>query len=294
MAIAAAGLALAIIDAENRVNAREPPIRIAKIRRGVEAAFYRTAQNVNNGLMQPANFDGQQAIGAAQRTQSSLPHCLARIDIAEAGDFLLVHQDYFQRAAAGAQDRGQAIRSERGQERIDAEGFDARNLLQGCEPADAAEMAAVDKAKGAALKSKDNVHVTGHSRGIEPEDFAAEPKVQGQPTMVETEQEVFAPAFDGIDTRASHSFFEGASGSIRAVARAGAHGDGVDDPAIANSAANDERPQRSREGLDFRKFRHGEFVAQPRAERSGSGMLPDGRALRRRSCAWSCHWSAQE
>jgi hypothetical protein len=52
----AALLSLAIIYSQYIFKSLKPPLRIAKIRCGIAAAFYRTMENVNNGLVQPPCF----------------------------------------------------------------------------------------------------------------------------------------------------------------------------------------------------------------------------------------------
>jgi hypothetical protein len=65
-AASAALLILAVIRAKNRLNAREPPIGIAKIRCWIETAFYRTPWNLNNALVQAPGFFWPQALGVAR------------------------------------------------------------------------------------------------------------------------------------------------------------------------------------------------------------------------------------
>jgi len=50
-------------------------------------------QNVNNGLVQAARFRSGHAICAAARVDTRAPHGFARVDVADAGDFVLVEEE---------------------------------------------------------------------------------------------------------------------------------------------------------------------------------------------------------
>ena len=71
--------------------------------------------------MEAASFSCAQGIGAAERVEAGVPEGFAGIDVADAGYAGLVEEEFFYRAAGGAQEFCEIRRRELRREGVDAE-----------------------------------------------------------------------------------------------------------------------------------------------------------------------------
>lgn len=213
-------------------------------------------KNVNNGFVQATRFCGRDAMRSPPRVELRTPHCFARIDVAQAAHARLVEQEELQWPAARTQQSGEAPCGEVWRQGIGTECPNSRQVFRCFEPLHSAEVAPVNEAERSSVQLERNVNVAPESARIKPDQLAIEPEMKYQPSALEVQQKIFSATLDALDPLAAGLSREFGSSLPFAASRRWADGNRVDDPAAANGAPSDKRPQRLRDGFDFGKFRH--------------------------------------
>lgn len=98
-------------------------------------------------------------IGPAPRIDASVPHGLARIDVANSGDARLVEQEFFDWTPGSGEEFGKARGSEFFGEGVDAESLQTRTLLARLEKVNPPEMAPIGKSEHATIEFERDVDV---------------------------------------------------------------------------------------------------------------------------------------
>src|SRR5207253_826918 len=110
-------------------------------------------------VVQAARLPRYQRVGAAARVEASLPQRFARVDVADTSDPRLIQQEVLQRTLGRGEQCGKAVGGEIAREGVDAQGVEARAIINGFPEVKVAKMAAIGEAEDAFVQFEGNIDV---------------------------------------------------------------------------------------------------------------------------------------
>ena len=167
------------------------------------AVLHRFLQRLHHRPVEPPHLLRGERVAHAVPSEPRAPEDLVAVDVADAGDELLVHQQRLQLGVALREHRPEVLPRHRGLERVDAEVRELGDLLLdgvGLGHEHLAERARVDEAQLPALGERDHdVGVLRHrlARALGPQQLTRHAEVDHQHVVaVELQQQVLPPPLD--------------------------------------------------------------------------------------------------
>src|SRR5437764_5600468 len=208
LATAPARLALAGIHLVVQLVLARLPVEIDILLVGERraAVLHRFLQCLDHRAIEPSDLLARERVAHAVPAQSGAEEDLVAVDVADAGEELLVHEQALELDVRRGGERGGVVRRDGGRERVDAEVGELRHfLLDAVELGDEhlAERARVDEAQLTALGERDHdvrVLRCRLARSLGPNELSGHPEVDHEDVAsVEPRQDVLAAPFDPRD-----------------------------------------------------------------------------------------------